>query len=1029
MKNFECLPEVILRTPMYSYLNLLNGDFDNAFFEKLKNDKLFEESLLISSPILHKEFFENEKNINWKEKKRIELSVMKYFIRTCTRPTPFGTFSGLSVLKFANSNNVKRKKVIQRKAIIYLDYNYSIELEKYLLSFADIRKKVFYKKNSSIEFFNKKISYIERVGIQFNKNEIESNNFLKKTIQITEHYTSYNEIVKSTLELDKSLQIDEVEEFVDSMIVNQLLRSHIEPSLEESNYLDRLVNELVILQKSASNDILLRIIKDLNEVNSLFKKYCTYIEQEERIEILKRINIILNSIDVKSERSNYYQVDTLYDVENGQIDKSIKNDIFKVIRLYYKINNVKNNISLIDDFKKRFIERYANREVALQKALDPDIGIGFRKFDKHDGNNPLIDDIPIFQQDSDNKYEVIWSEFDTYIFNKYIETISNNDFVLKITDDELKDFKEITPKTSDSFVVILNALDQTSDFRFYFRFIGLNSPNRLLGRFSMLDDRINSLSKTIDENSIRYNKNFIVAEINHLPADPSMGNVLRKQAGFKYEITYLTKENKKIQINVNDLFISVRNNTIFLRSKSLNRFIIPKLSSAHAYGINSASFYHFLSSLDDQNKTTALHFKWGIFKNNYRFHPRVAYKDYILRPAYWFLDKNDIEILKRQNRTEILNWRKKNRIPQYVSLVQGDNHLYIDMESQTLIELLISEVKNKTSFKLEEFFKYENNSFIVDEDNAPLTNELIFSFINKTDYNESNYPKIEQKHNKIYFPGDKWLFIKFFLGRHFSDEVLLKLIKKIVNELKQRGDITSYFFIRFQEHDEEHIRLRLEIKNNIDNIIKFINLESRGYVSRDIIWKISIDTYFPEYEKYGGLEFMSYSERIFYFESKLILRTISIEDTDEYRVLFALKIISLYLNLFKLSIEIKQKMFTQLEDIFNIDFGIDKNSKKIISKKYIDLLPQIKELLINNDHNFIKPKIAVADFELEIKSVIDKILNLHNIKQIDLLIYAQNHIHMFINRLFSSKPNLYELLIYHFLCRYYKSEKYLTKLK
>ncbi len=57
----------------------------------------------------------------------------------------------------------------------------------------------------------------------------------------------------------------------------------------------------------------------------------------------------------------------------------------------------------------------------------------------------------------------------------------------------------------------------------------------------------------------------------------------------------------------------------------------------------------------------------------------------------------------------------------------------------------------------------------------------------------------------------------------------------------------------------------------------------------------------------------------------------------------------------------------------------------------------------------------------------DEILTLQNHDKNKLLIYLQNHFHMFINRLFPSKQRKFELLIYNLLYRYYKSEKYIIQ--
>lgn len=268
---------------------------------------------------------------------------------------------------------------------------------------------------------------------------------------------------------------------------------------------------------------------------------------------------------------------------------------------------------------------------------------------------------------------------------------------------------------------------------------------------------------------------------------------------------------------------------------------------------------------------------------------------------------------------------------------------------------------------------------------------------------------------------------EFFLSTQFSDEILLKLIKKIIKKLKNKNKIIKYFFIRYIENNEEHIRLRLERSNNSNNFMDLIHNESLKYIRKKIIWKINTDTYHPEYERYGGDKLMILSENLFYFESKLILKSISLDDTDKYRILFAMKIISLYLVIFEISEIQKNTLFTRLKDNYNTEFSVNKVAKKILSNKYINLLPEIKELLIKNNDKNLKSITAVKDFKLELKKIKGEILVLQNYNQNVLLIYLQNHFHMFINRLFPSRQREFEVLIYNFLYKYYKSEKYYIK--
>lgn len=1026
MKNYHCSPEIILRTPMKSFMELINNNFSfDTLREKLQNDLNFKEALLISSPALYHEFFENFDQKEEEDKKKLSLSILKYYIRVCTRATPFGTFSGLSVVNLEDKTNVQREELSSKQSKIYLDFSFSIALVKNLMGEDQVRKNSTFIKNSSLSFLNDKVYYIERNNSAFEKSEINTSIYLEKLLQKSSTYTSYADLRHVLMELNEDFEIEQVEDFIDSLIDNQVLLSVLEPSLEETNHLTRILETVSPCADHFLTDSLNQKITILSKIEELFQHYESNHSDQDNLAILISLNELFNEIGIPDQR-NYFQIDTAYPTKNGTVDKEIIKDIRNVIQLFYKINNFKKPLNhVFDEFKRKFRNRYDRKEVPLLEALDTDIGIGLRMFDSYDDSFPMLDKLKLSNLSLSNKLEVIWTEFDTYIFNKYIQVIENHSFELEIKDEELKDFEKIIPNPTDSFFAILYFLKPTAGYKYYFQFFGRNSPNRVLGRLSALHTDSQNLSERIDENAKRFNCEYLVAEINHLPADPSMGNVLRKQSKFDYEITYLSKRNDRQQIDPSDLYVSVQNNTILLRSKSLNKYVLPRLSSAHSFGVNTTPLYHFLAGMDDQDSTTSLHFKWGSYKNNYKFHPRVVYKNYIIKLAYWFLKKDDIDVLKRKDLNEIDAWRKANRMPRYVRLAEGDKHLFVDLENELFVELLADEIKNSDLITLEEFLYDQDTNVVKTAEGQPLANEFIFSFLNEKDTRSLQYTNPLAEAGETYFPGEKWLYLKFFVGPQFSDTVLCQMIKPAVDKFRAAGRIKNCFYIRYHENGENHIRLRLELTNPIDNILSAFYKEAESFIQQKLIWKITVDTYVPEYERYGGVALLALSESIFDLETQIILETIDPEDTDHDRVIFATRVLASYLKVFELNENQKKRVFEDMKDWFDHEFQVSKEAKKILAKNYIDLLPELKAVLIEEQETLTFSTEQRKNFETALRELSPQIIALMGEDEDRLMMHLRNHFHMFINRLFPGKQREFELLIAHILFRYYKSEKYL----
>lgn len=117
---------------------------------------------------------------------------------------------------------------------------------------------------------------------------------------------------------------------------------------------------------------------------------------------------------------------------------------------------------------------------------------------------------------------------------------------------------------------------------------------RLLGRFCSEKSSIKDIVEKISVKEQELNPDKILAEIIHLP-ESRIGNVIRRPQLRNYEIPYLANSilEKENQISVDDLYLSIKNGKLFLRSKKHNKEVIPHLTNAHNYSNNSLPIYHF----------------------------------------------------------------------------------------------------------------------------------------------------------------------------------------------------------------------------------------------------------------------------------------------------------------------------------------------------------------------------------------------------------------------------------------------------
>lgn len=270
--------------------------------------------------------------------------------------------------------------------------------------------------------------------------------------------------------------------------------------------------------------------------------------------------------------------------------------------------------------------------------------------------------------------------------------------------------------------------------------------------------------------------------------------------------------------------------------------------------------------------------------------------------------------------------------------------------------------------------------------------------------------------------GSEWLYYKIYTGVKTADIVLLEKLYPIIEKLKSEKIIDKWFFIRYNDlHD--HIRIRFFSKSHQNSAIVINQLYPvfNELLEQDIIWKIQADTYQRELERYGE-NTIEESETLFWLDSEMIIKYLTLKSSFtnlNTPLFFSFLTIDSFFNSFSLTNTEKLDILNNLQLSFKKEFDADKTLKKEFDKNYRELYQEMNIILtLKSNKNFNKLYKLVKEKTLKSTKVISLIQN--NI-QIPLLDFLTSHIHMMLNRQFTSKQRMYETLIYDQLHRYYKT--------
>lgn len=377
---FNNFDRVFNRFPIFSYRELFDDNIKSNNLDKIAikflNDPVFLESIFWSSnsfyQVLHD--YKLGKISDEKKRKNILLTLKKYIIRSATRPTPYGTFAGVSLSDI--NKNVLKENITKRKlrvdSEVLLKIIASIELNP------AFSKYINYYLNNTIYKVNKEFRFLEVNSNENNEVQLSS---LEKSRVLQKIFTIFKNkhinFESFYFEFSNEFSKNDLHFFFKELISMKFFVSELEICLTCENDFQKIkeffIRERVNISKEA-NLYIRNIEKIETYITKLQNENIGNFYYEDYIEIKKGLTDLGISIDDKP----IFQVDLLNDVEETfhLSNKKLKN-LYESIEILSKIINQKNKITYLEKFKQLFLEKYETKSVALLEVLDVDFGIGF----------------------------------------------------------------------------------------------------------------------------------------------------------------------------------------------------------------------------------------------------------------------------------------------------------------------------------------------------------------------------------------------------------------------------------------------------------------------------------------------------------------------------------------------------------------------------------------------------------------------------------------------------------------------------
>lgn len=729
--SYRFFSSFILRAPVYPidfYKNLTTGLFieTDAIKEMLKNT-LINEALFLASPELQVEIQKwlKQKDYPVEKSNKIKLSVLKYLFRMSTRCTPFGLFAACGAGKLANETilNIDKEKNFDRKT--RFDMQFLANLANELTANSTIQNQLRFYTNTTLYQLGYYYRYVEYTLQQskrkYSLEALKRTDYLDLVLQKAVAGASKKELI--IVLVSDEITKNDAKSFIEELITNQILVSELElmltsPSKKTLSLPNPSPEDCLIPRNDGENSSgnktngysleLDDLNKKLFEIDTKFDNPISC--YEDIIETVAKTNIPF-------DKKYLFQTDLFLDSNDFQLDNKYTSELLKAIVVLNKISEKPKNTPL-ENFKKAFVERYESESIPLVKALDVETGIGYLQHNDSFDVTPLLDSLAIKRKVNPDSHQISLNKAEKIIYKKLQYALQNNEGSIEFKQFDFNNIDFSGQNLPATFSCLFEIVEEEGKEWIVIQSIGGSSAANLLARFCYGNPEINDLANEISQYESESYGDKILAEIVHLP-ESRTGNVLRRPSFRPYEIPYLGQSSLPTshQINIENLLLHVKNDRLVLWSKKQDKEVIPRLTNAHNYSYNTLPIYHFLCDMQFENCKSSIGFHWNNLEKLFDYFPRVTIGNCIVSKAKWIFTKEKhpefFKILTKKGMiydksifsfaSHIPSRDINEFLPQYVSLIDGDNTLVINLDNNTCIEMLVETVKNRTQFVLEEF--------------------------------------------------------------------------------------------------------------------------------------------------------------------------------------------------------------------------------------------------------------------------------------------------------------------------------------
>ena len=810
---------------------------------------------------------------------KIDVTLYKYFSRMSGRSTPFGLFAGCSLGTIGAAHEIHLASRDRYRRLTELDSGHAAALGDALVR--TLGDSVIVRPNGSLYAAAGRLRYFAAeqrpTGPVFRMEALTADAPLHAALARARDGATLFDVSRAVASAVNDVPAADVEDYVRELLARKILVADLEPALTGLLPLDDLIAQLS--HYAGGRGALARLLAVRAEIADLD---AAPLGLEPA-----RYQAVASALEPMGAGLTTFQVDLAKPLEAAVLGDAVVRELHAGTLVLQRLFRERASRPLAE-FRERFLERYEHREIPLIEALDEECGIGFAP-----AVGPNADPSPLLAGldfPDPREAQPTLSPTMRWLLPRVTEVLRTGAPELRIDDHELDRWERegrLPPSDPlpDAFSAVAMLASESAAAvaagRFRVLHLGAGAQGAsLLGRFCQRDEPLRACVETYLRTEEALTPDAVFAEVVYRP-EARLANVTRRPVLRGYELPILGRSGAQQdrQIGLTDLMVSVIGRRVRLRSVRLGREVIPRLTSAiNASRRSNMGVARFLVALQNQDGVGVM-FHWGPL-TALPVLPRVVTGRVVLARARWLLDADLLERLRAARgvgRYRVIErLRATFGLPRYVGLqTDGDESLPLDLENVLGVDAL-AQLANPGASLVELFPAPDEMSVRGPE--GRYVHELVVPFIRKAARRECMrtapaLPVIAvARETRSFPPGGEWFYVRLFGGPATADRLLTESVAPLARAAVATGACDDWFFIRYSV-PADHLRIRLhgDPARLARDFAPVLHAAAQQWLADGLIWRVQFDTYEREVERYGGLEAMLSSEKVFAADSDAVV--------------------------------------------------------------------------------------------------------------------------------------------------------------